>query len=271
MDLFTLLKISMLIAMFFIPLFVFFTANGYLESGVITKIDTTVANPDYRPLLEFRIYMDLFYIPCFMIASLGLSGAFSFFKKYTFNEGALIKRDFFGGIKENLKNSLLVSFFYSAVFYLLRFAVNYLSILDFTYFLVLSIFCWIFIFVLMIQVIFAFAQMPIYTNGFWTIIKTSFFCSCNQIFKGLLTVLCSFFPLILIPYFGIQILTYITMLLYIFLGFSNGVFLSLLYAEDSFDVLVNKKQFPSIYRKGLFQAPSSYLKDDDFLKDLDYE
>lgn len=271
MDLMVLIRLSLLISLFFIPLFCFVTADGYFERAVMSQIAASSAPSDFSPLLKLRIYMDLLYIPCFSVGSLGLSGAFNYLKRYSFNEGAVLKRDFWGGIKSNWKESLAVSFFYSALFYLLMFSLNYLSILNFSYYVVLSVFCWVFVLLILVQVLFAFTQIPIYTNGFGMIIKTSFFFACSRLFKGLLVALLTFLPLIIVPFFGNQIADYILILLYIFLGFSNATLIVTLFCEDSFDALVNKKQFPSIYKKGLFTSPIPLDEEDNFLKDLDYE
>lgn len=271
MDLFTLFKLSILISLFFIPLFVFVTANGVFERNVMAGIDTSSASPDFSPLLKLRIYMGLFYIPCFVCGAFGLEGGFNFIKKYSFNEGAYLKRDFFGGIKSDFKVTFSVSFIYSLVFYLLTFALNYLALLNFSLFIYLCIICLIFALFLMVQAFFALAQIPIYTNKTWMIIKTSFFFACNKLFKGLGIGIITFLPLVIVPFIGIQVLDYIVMLLYVFLGFGNAVLLISLFAEDAFDELVNKTQFPSIYRKGLYSSPVPSDKDEDFLKDLDYE
>ena len=102
------------------------------------------------------------------------------------------------------------------------------------------------------MVIFAYCQIPIYTNRFFQLIKNSFLFTFSRLWKISGVLIITFIPLLIVSLFQSLIAAFIIYFAYIFIGFGYAVLFTTLYCHSVFDEMVNKTQFPSIYRKGLY-------------------
>ena len=248
-----LVKISLLLTVFAIPLFILGVVKGVVSSNIMFQMQQ---NPDNGELLKQyfsqHIFLDIFNIPCFVILSLGFAGAYTVIKQFVFQEGFTFFKSFFQGIKKNGKEFALVTLFFSIIYYLLLFLQNYLSLMNFELYIMVTIFTTLISVLIFDMVIFSYSQIPIYTNRFFQLIKNSFLFTFSRLWKISGILLITFFPLLIVSLFQSLIVAFIIYFIYIFIGFGYCVLFTTLYCHSVFDEMVNKTQFPSIYRKGLY-------------------
>ena len=70
-------------------------------------------------------------------------------------------------------------------------------------------------------------------------------------------------PLLIVSFFSNTILSAITILVYTIIGFGHMVLATSLFTESYFDKVINETQFPSIYRKGLYQLEEDDEEEED--------
>ena len=247
------IKLSLMIAIFSIPLFTFLIVKNVFANALLSQM-----NQDNELIILQRYYyqeiiFDIFYIPCFVILAIGLSGGFFVMKKYLYQEGFIFLKDFRNGMKKS-KEFILSTLILSIILYLLLFLKNFLSYINFQYYIPLSIFVFIIVFLLVNVSIFTYCQIHIYSNDIFHLIKNSLCFSFNQLFKVSLINLITIFPLVLFMNFQNAVLTIIIILIYFIIGFGNCLLITMLYSCSVFDRLINKDRFPSIYRKGLYNG-----------------
>ena len=247
------IKLSLMIAIFSIPLFTFLIVKNVFANALLSQI-----NQDNELIILQRYYyqeiiLDIFYIPCFVILAIGLSGGFFVMKKYLYQEGFTFFKDFRNGMKKS-KEFILSTLILSIILYLLLFLKNFFSYINFQYYIPLSIFVFIIIFLLVNVFIFTYCQIHIYSNNIFHLIKNALCFSFNQLFKVSLINLITIFPLVLFMNFQNAVLTIIIILIYFIIGFGNCLLITMLYSCSVFDELINKNRFPSIYRKGLYNG-----------------
>lgn len=247
------IKLSLMIAIFSIPLFTFLIVKSVFANALLSQI-----NQDNELIILQRYYyqeiiLDIFYIPCFVILAVGLSGGFFVMKKYLYQEGFIFFKDFRNGMKKS-KEFIFSTLILSIILYLLLFLKNFFSYINFQYYIPLSIFVFIIIFLLVNVFIFTYCQIHIYSNNIFHLIKNSLCFSFNQLFKVSLINLITIFPLVLLMNFQNAVLKIIIILIYFIIGFGNCLLITMLYSCSVFDELINKDRFPSIYRKGLYNG-----------------
>ena len=247
------IKLSLMIAIFSIPLFTFLIVKNVFANALLSQI-----NQDNELIILQRYYyqeiiLDIFYIPCFVILAIGLSGGFFVMKKYLYQEGFTFFKDFRNGMKKS-KEFILSTLILSIILYLLLFLKNFFSYINFQYYIPLSIFVFIIIFLLVNVFIFTYCQIHIYSNNIFHLIKNALCFSFNQLFKVSLINLITIFPLVLFMNFQNAVLKIIIILIYFIIGFGNCLLITMLYSCSVFDELINKDRFPSIYRKGLYNG-----------------
>ena len=246
-----LVKVSLLLTVFAIPLFILGVVKGVVSSNIMFQMQQ---NPDNGELLKQyfsqQIFLDIFNIPCFVILSLGFAGAYTVIKQFVFQEGFTFFKSFFQGIKKNGKEFALVTLFFSVIYYLLLFLQNYLSLMNFEVYIMVTIFTTLISVLIFNMVIFAYCQIPIYTNRFFQLIKNSFLFTFSRLWKISGVLIITFIPLLIVSLFQSLIAAFIIYFAYIFIGFGYAVLFTTLYCHSVFDEMVNKTQYPSIYRKG---------------------
>lgn len=95
-------------------------------------------------------------------------------------------------------------------------------------------------------------------------LKNSFLMMFAKLPLCLLSLLCSAAPLIIVWAIGFAPVLYGFVLAYIAIGFGNSALVVTLFNCYIFDELVNKKQFPEAYRKGLFKGQQVNPTDEGF-------
>lgn len=247
-----LIKLSLLLFCFAIPLLVVIILRGGAEQVLWKSVGNEISEEIVQLYFSQSIFLDLFYIPCFLIMGCGLTGAYSLMKRYTFGEGYLFKEDFFQGIKENGRECGMVTLCFSVVFYLVSTSKNLISLWNFNYYIGIVVFESIWKGILLCAYIFSLCQIVIYRNMIFRTMKNAVLFTFAELPKiaGIMAV--TYLPLVLCFWVSSVIVVSIGLFIYLVIGFGNAVLVTTLYCQSCFDRMVNKRFYPELYRKGLF-------------------
>ncbi|MGM9874247.1 MAG: hypothetical protein ACI31G_05060 [Bacilli bacterium] len=250
----TLIALSFLSALFFIPFFAF---NFIWKLYMMQPIDTTSLTQADIDLRNFSLNMisSLISIPLLIIGFIGLGGLFYVIKKLVFQDPKInVGQDFFFGIKDNIKSSLLsgaifslFSFLYISNIYFYPLMTDIPSFVKVILIILLTI---VYLFSIMLS-LYLLASGTLYNFKFIPALKNNLMLSFVLYPLNLLFVAISalFFLLyIFIPIALIQIISLILIVLY---GFSHMSLCFCLYAFKMFDKFINKKYSKEIVNKGL--------------------
>ena len=240
-----LLKLSLLQAVFSLPLLVTIFLFWLLLPN---------AHTNQAAMMVFLIQgaSSLITLP---IAFVGLAGSFYALKKLAYAEGEFASSSFFIGMKEEWKKGLLIGLIAG-----LSAGIATIG----AYFFILSpydIIPWvkglgiavsiIQLIVVYISCYYSIAQVVVYENKLWPIIK-------NSIIMNLMRFPINLGLFILYPGAFIALICIIPYTMYVGVGLMmlTSVFGHLVWmmnAMSAFDKYINKEQFPDYYRKGLYQ------------------
>ena len=255
-----LVKINLFVALFaflsIATIYLFILLIGFvptlISSGDIEMIKAD--DMDYSILATSIIYLILLFailiitnIPAFI----GMGGGVYVLSKLCYaEENTIIGKDFFIGIKRNIKQSILLSLLFSITCLFSVSVVSIYLIMD-TYLIVkvISNIIAISVFIIVSIVIFiAFNYMNTYQTNFIGLIKNSFLIAFSHPIKtiGLMLLSMVLYFLLFIP-----MRFPVFALVNIFFGFSYFLVIEILYTTSLFDLYINKKGHPEIVDKGL--------------------
>lgn len=236
---FDFVTLSLLSSIFAIPFLLF-----YIYTNGIQWVDNDVFN---------ELIISILTIPLIMIFGVGQAGSFYFAKVLAFQEGAVVKNEFFDGIKKNV-GPFLRSYFFIGLFYaLLKFSFSYLTnvelIADDVKIILSVILCIGFAFIVLIS-LFVQTQSILY-KGSWI----QFFFNGLRFAFGTFIKSFSLVILYLISFVLIDLLVstgfeYLFILLLALGGLGLISVSFTLYSYTIFDKTINR-QYPEIIGKGL--------------------
>ncbi len=253
----TLLKCSLLLIPFSLPIFTQLMLL-LIYTGPIVANSSISDNEKFTSLLNLVKIITLFLPLSLPIFSIDLIGINNVLKKIIYNDGFLLLRDFKSGIKEG-KQGILLSFILSILMALL--VIGVLSLypyISFTFFLIL---CFIMILMLLISfVLFQYQNLfsLYYYQNVLGNIKNSFLFTFHSLFSsfGILFIEIGVFSILysvdLIFFSRLTFLTLIGIILQIFFFQLNGTLIFQLNAVSKFDKVINQKEYPDMYRRGLY-------------------
>ena len=243
----TLFSLSCLTFMFFIPLAIDLFYFNFLEAAAI-------AADKYEYLFSLIFYSMLIMLPCMLIGFIGLGGAFYASKKLVWQEGVMISTDFFQGIKENWKHSLMNGALFGLVLFGLVVGGSYLFIYAplTPVWRGIGIGAIILIFLLIGMIIpLIFTQSVYYTNSYFITFRNSFSFLGLTNWKVLVLFLLSTGSLV-----ALCAINLITMGVGLFLfAILNSVVVVLytLISHAAFDRFINQVHYPDMVGKGLYK------------------
>ncbi len=247
-----LIKLSLLTSLFALPLFLCMILIGMLGGAV--PLDAENVAELFRAYLTNRIYIELLYVPAVVMLFVGFAGAFTLTKKYVCSDGYSVAKSFFGGIRDNGREYVIHGTIFGVLFYLVLFARNFAAVYNAALYVPMTIVGGVIFIIAADCAAFTACALPIYANSVFRTVKNSFLFACNKlpVITGVLII--TFVPLIIVSFFGSTAATAVVVLLYAIIGFGNAVLVCTLYCQSCFDRLVNEKEFPEIFRKGLYSA-----------------
>lgn len=241
-----------LIILAFIVLIIFLPLIIYRYYNLVALQELLNSNIE-ELMFQIQIsYMAYNAICIIFITFIGVlfSGIARIYKKLSFNEGFLFLPDFFKGIKENIKDFLILFLIYGIInFALESLSINYLiSNNSFLYYLFKIINYIFFLPILFICV----GLSSIYNDKIFKKISLSFVLYLKYLPKIVLIIALSVSPLLLLLISNSIIQLFVPML-YCFLIFPLAYLVIVLFMNYIFDKEINKKNFPSLVNKGMYK------------------
>lgn len=254
------LKLSLLTSLFFLIPAVWLFMNSLIEGGILAKYNGDIAL-EWENLLMYRRFACLTIIPCSLIISLGLAGAFNVMKRFIENKGVMLGSDFGIGIRDNWKRYLLISLFYSVLITVLFVGTNMFNKTDQTmYYLAFLILSGLLTIILGIAWLYSLHIHISYESSCWECIYKGLIFSIRQIGWNLLMLL-SGVAIFIVGYLlnvyllnNNPIIIWVVILLFVVFGCGHSILVISLFIKDTFDKDINKKQFPEHYHAGLFDG-----------------
>lgn len=253
----TLLKCSLLLFAFELPIFAQLILL-LIYTGPIVVNSSLSSAEKFVSLLNLVKVIALFTPLSLPILSIGMLGVSYVYKKIIYNDGFLLFRDFKSGIKEG-KQGILLSFLLSVLMTML--VIGTLSLYSFLSLTGFFVLCFVMLLLLFLSFILLQYQnlfsLYYYQNLFGNI-KNSFLFTFYSLFSsfGILFLEIGVFVILYsIDWFSLSRLTFLTligMILQIFFFSVNGMLIFQLNAVSKFDKLINIKDYPEMYQKGLY-------------------
>lgn len=198
------------------------------------------------------LQMWLLLIPCIMIASVGLSGAFYVMRQLVWGEGIAVAGTFFRGVKMNWKPFLFSSLFVAMTIFLLVFNITSYDILTIpTALKIISLILSIIMFVIvMFMLMFLTTQAVTYKLGLWGLIKNSFLFSIALFPTNLIIFALSMIPVILLIF--IPQIMMITLMIVAIIGVSYIILIWTVYAHWAYDRFINDRVEGAEKNRGMY-------------------
>lgn len=245
--------ISLLVFLFSLLAIVWFLVwTAFIKSPPedVANDPTLLANRAFY--LNMILY--LVFLPLLMLSYVGLGGAFRVLKKLCWNEGIFFFHDFFEGIKENWKVSLLAGFLVG--FVLLGTMGNYyfyqMVHLPFVLQVVFMIILTFILITTFIASLLMMMQAQIFRNKMWGYVKNAYLFATILFPKNLLI-----FVLSMVSFIGFFFVRLIfVQLVYLFvlaiIGFGIFALIWSLYSIYIFDKFIHQNYEKELVNKGLY-------------------
>ena len=253
----TLLKCSLLLFAFELPIFAQLILL-LIYTGPIVVNSSLSSAEKFVSLLNLVKVIALFTPLSLPILSIGMLGVSYVYKKIIYNDGFLLFRDFKSGIKEG-KQGILLSFLLSVLMTML--VIGTLSLYSFLSLTGFFVLCFVMLLLLFLSFILLQYQNLFslyYYQNLSKNNKNSFLFTFHSLFSsfGILFLEIGVFVILYsIDWFSLSRLTFLTligMILQIFFFSVNGMLIFQLNAVSKFDKLINIKDYPEMYQKGLY-------------------
>lgn len=241
-----------LTVLFFAPLIIW----GVLTMEYTDWLFGLDAQEGIKHLLEHWITVYVTAIPMWVIAFVGLSGGLNVIRKLAWSDPVIIKSDFLQGIKSSGKQMALIGFLWGSAYALIRYAIGWLGfyyrVFDDSYSVVFGIFVCLFLLVVAIGfTVYMVCMSSIYNVNFKQLVVGAFKLYFADFFLATgVNLVC------LLPFFVLMLAGRAFVVLFIYLllvCFLIGVEIipPFLVCQHTFDRIINKKDYPSYYGRGL--------------------
>ncbi len=237
------ITVSLLVTIFLVPLIVW--------NMSLTYSDTFTINDDNFLFTGLIVYAP--YILFIMIFGLGVVGALYYSKRLAFGEGANPVKDFFYGIKVNLKPSLLGFFLLGLIYFLLSYGKIIIiysgGLNDILKGVIVGLLYVAFLFLFLI-ISFYLTQNIIYRATIRQFFSNAIRFTFGMVGWNMLILLVILFPFFIYEFVPFALARYIAMALSALFYFEFSIFVFTIYSHSIFDLTIND-DYPEIYRKGL--------------------
>ena len=252
----TLLNISLILGLFTLPIILVVIFSRMVGIEILQNIDINNSEELLKAVNEYfshNVYTILLICPAFIIASFGFAGSFNMMKNLVWQN----RVEYFGDLKKAIKgnvgkiitNGILLSLIYA----LCTFSYLYITFLELNLLeqIILIIISVLVSLVLLIQVFYGYSQMVIYTNNLFNFIKNNFIFTFVKLPRNigifLLTLILVPIGLLFTDVVGIVVVYSF----YILMGFGVAILLFTLNSHENFDMIINEKNYPQLYKKGM--------------------
>ena len=244
-------KNHLLIGLFFIPLVVW----GVMTMDYSNMIFSLEPREGITLLPEYWVTVYVTAIPLWMLAFVGLAGGLNVLRKLAWSDPVFLKRDFIHGIKSGASQLSVVGFIFGAAFALIRYAMDWLGfyyrVFDSSTTVIFGIFVCLF---LLLVVIGFTAYMACMSSLYRVTLRELFVGSFKLYFADFLpangVLILSLLPILVLFAMDLAI-TRLVGYLIVLLTVGILIIPMFLMCHHSFDWIINKKDYPDYYGKGL--------------------
>lgn len=232
---------SLYTLLFFLPALMWLIFVNFSFLGTFDNI--------YNPLLVYSVLALLL-----ALGGTGFGGAFYFFKKLVYSEGANVHRDFFSGVRENYKTFFLAFLIVGLLYGALHFGEVIFHLDESIPRVVGTIFkgvMYVGLFFTILATLFAAAQSVLYVDKYSHALLNGFKFTFGTILKSFGIGLLLLLPFFLYEFVPSVYVEYIVIGVYGLFYFGLGVLSFTLFAHSVFDQTINKNQYPELVNKGL--------------------
>ncbi len=257
------MSVSLLVALFALPLVGIVLATSVIKANITLQMSQATTNDQYAiyvlRLLRVQSVSGALSVLGFYPLCLGLNGAFRYYKKTVWSQGANIKDDFWLGVKDGLTESIFPSILF-ALAYLFFVSIRWfvdVYVADTTlqvvvYLLVTAIIVFVFSVVLL-----DIAQNQIYRCGVMSRLKNAVIIALLRFPRNLLFTVVAFLPFCSILFFPEVASLSVVFVVYAIYYWGTISLLWTLHSHFLFDKYINAESYPQLVDKGLNKEKSS--------------
>ena len=285
-------KVNLLVLVFFIPLLLVLIANGFMSDYYATTYpfgaNLGIGYPAFSQLpgqaemLTYRTEISIMFgvTIASILASVGLSGGMYVIRNMVWTEGIFVANDFWKGVKLNYKNALQTALFFCIVLFLcktminmanLQFAMGGLGKWEKIWLHISQGSSYVFIFTALMMSLWMIALGVNYKLSFLKLFRNAFLMTI-----GTLPQTVFFGALALLPFavflIGGSLFTVIGVCLVIFLAFAYALLVWLDFAQWVFDKFINPKIEGAKVGRGIYNKDgTSSMEGNDSAASLEYQ
>lgn len=203
----------------------------------------------------FDVQMYLVLIPCIMVASIGLSGAFYVMRRLVWGEGITVFGHFFRGIKANFFPFLWSSLFVGVSLFLVMFNFKVYDTMNINIvWQVIGIAMSIIQFFLVLSMaIFLTTQAVTYKLKTWGLIKNSFLFALALLPQNLIILILTAIPIVILLILP-EMIAMFGYMIFAILGFGYIILLWTVYGHWAFDRFINDRVEGAVKNKGMYKS-----------------
>jgi len=264
-------KNHLLTAVFFVPLIVW----SILTLGYSNWVFGLEPNEGITHFFEHWLTVYVTAIPMWALGFVGLSGGLNVIRKLAWSDPVMLKRDFLQGIKVSGKQMAIVGLVWGIAYALFRYSFDWLGfyyrVFDESSSIVFGmILCLMLLIVFVGFTVYMACMSSMYSVSLGQLLVGAFKLYFADFFLASGVILASLLPIFLPMLTGLTIVVLIVYLL--ILGLLLGIIIipMFLVCQHSFDRIINKKDYPEYYGKGLSYgkySDTNALEEADSLKE----
>ena len=259
-----------LVTLFFLPLIVW----GLMTLSYSDWLFGLEAKDGITHFVEYWFTVYVTAIPLWALGFFGLAGGLNVIRKLAWSDPVILKSDFLQGIKVSGRQLSFVGFLWGVSFALFGYAFNWLGfyyrVFDDSVSVVFGIFICLLLLVFAIGfTVYMTCMASMYNVNTRQLLSGSFKLYFADFFMATGVIIVSILPLLPLMISGFAIVHLIVYLLLIALLLGIIIIPMFLVCQHSFDRVINKKDYPDYYGRGLSygQNSSSVHADADVIND----
>ena len=242
----------LLTSLFFLPLIIW----GVLTLSLSDWIFSLDPREGITHFVEYWFTVYVTAIPMWALAFFGLSGGLNVIRKLAWSDPVIIKTDFLAGIKSSGRQMALVGLLWGVAYAIMRYAFDWLGfyyqVFDSSYSVIFGSFICIFLTVILFGLTVYMACMSSqYNVTFLQLAVGAFKLYFSDFFLANGVILASLAPLFVLTLLGYAVTTLIAYLLLVFILIGIMIIPMFLVCQHSFDRVINIKDYPDYYGRGL--------------------
>jgi hypothetical protein len=207
-------------------------------------------------LFDYWFTVHVTAIPLWTLAFVGLSGGLNVVRKLAWSDPVILRTDFMKGIKSSGKQMALIGLMWGVAYAIVRYAIDWLGfyykVFDNSYSVVFGIFVCLFLLLTVIGLtVYMCCMASMYNVSMSQLFVGAFKLYFADFFLGTGVILLSISPILILLMLGLAITTLIAYLLSLVLLIGIIIIPIFLVCNHTFDRVINKKDYPSYYGRGL--------------------